>query len=130
MSNTPDVMENTKGGLGAAQPYTRTPHGRALYKDPDTGKRKQNPDKLNPYLLDVISFPHLNAAFLTSILFWTWPPWYMKHKLNAAIVAKNIQIVVWNKPLALACDSWKATTFPSSFLQGILHFATFSYDFN
>ena len=31
-----------KGGLGVAQ----RPHGRALYKGPDTGRRKQNPDKL------------------------------------------------------------------------------------
>ena len=56
-------MENTKGGLGAAQPYTRTPHGRALYKDPDTGKRKQNPDKLNPLSFGCDFFPPPKRSF-------------------------------------------------------------------
>ena len=48
-----DVMENAKSAcnmhpqrprerrLGAARRYTKTPHGRALYKDTDTGRRKQ-----------------------------------------------------------------------------------------
>ena len=31
-----------KGGLGAAQRYTKTPRGRALYKNPDSGRRKKN----------------------------------------------------------------------------------------
>ena len=34
-----------KGGLSVAQRYT--PHGRALYKDPDTGRRSQNPQILD-----------------------------------------------------------------------------------
>ena len=36
-----------KGGLGVAHRYAKTPHGRALFKDPDTGRRKQNPDRLH-----------------------------------------------------------------------------------
>ena len=36
-----------KGGLGMSQHCTRTPHGRALYKDQGTGKRKQNAHKLH-----------------------------------------------------------------------------------
>ena len=35
-----------KGGLGAAQLYTRRPRGRAQYKDPDTVRRKQNGEAL------------------------------------------------------------------------------------
>ena len=40
------------------------------------------------------------------------------------------QNVLKYKSTALACVSWKTTTLPTSVLQGILHFAIFSYDFN